>query len=170
MTIHAITQYLRYKWKAMGRHGIHSPFAYAFVEDVLQDRGKRFNNMEAYPAYPWLGVKYAKLLTRMTSYYGYTDLLTAPADKSTLKDKYDMLLFKPEDPRQWGLLMDEYCYLLKNNSMVLIPAIHKTGAHTAAWHGLCMNARVRMSIDVYGAGLLLFKMEFRERQHFVLGY
>ncbi len=36
MTVHAIRQYLRYRWRAQGRHGTHSPFVYGFVEQVLR--------------------------------------------------------------------------------------------------------------------------------------
>ncbi len=35
MTLHALIQYIRYKWKAKTRHGIHSPFVYAFIDDCL---------------------------------------------------------------------------------------------------------------------------------------
>ncbi len=38
MTIHAAFQYVRYRWRAQGRHGTHSPFVYGFVEAVLRTR------------------------------------------------------------------------------------------------------------------------------------
>lgn len=35
MTLHALIQYIRYKLKAKTRHGIHSPFVYAFIDNCL---------------------------------------------------------------------------------------------------------------------------------------
>ncbi|OSZ82734.1 hypothetical protein CAP35_05585 [Chitinophagaceae bacterium IBVUCB1] len=35
MTLHAFIQYLQYRWKAKTRHGIHSPFVYAFIDNCL---------------------------------------------------------------------------------------------------------------------------------------
>lgn len=35
MTTHALLQYIQYRWHAKTRHGIHSPFVYAFVDNCL---------------------------------------------------------------------------------------------------------------------------------------
>jgi len=36
MSLHASFQYVKYKWHAKTRHGIHSPFVYDFIENVLR--------------------------------------------------------------------------------------------------------------------------------------
>jgi predicted O-methyltransferase YrrM len=34
--VNLISEYIKYRWKAKGRHGIHSPFAYDFVDKCLR--------------------------------------------------------------------------------------------------------------------------------------
>jgi len=49
MTAHAILQYLRYRWRAQGLHGTHSPFVYGFVGAVLRRKeGTLENRILAY--------------------------------------------------------------------------------------------------------------------------
>lgn len=38
MSFHTFIEYLKYRLKAKGRHGTHSPFVYAFVDQVLMDK------------------------------------------------------------------------------------------------------------------------------------
>ena len=53
---------------------------------------------------------------------------------------------------------------------VIIPSIHKTPLHTQCWNELAADLQVKLSIDLYKTGLLFFKDEFKEKQHFVLKY
>lgn len=169
MSMHTLTAYLKYKWTAQNRHGVHSPSAYAFVEDVIENRGALSTNNEAQKSLLAEG-KYNTLLNRTMAYYGYRTVADLTTGKPDDRQQYDVLMLPAGEPAQWVQLLNRYSALLNNDSMVVVAGIHKTAGHTAAWQLLCDTEIVRMSFDLYGLGLLFFRKEFKERQHFVFRY
>ena len=168
MTIHAFKEYLKYRWKAKNRHGIHSPFVYAFVEDVLEDRKRLFGSLQIVD-HGLPTQNHNMLLSRMMVYYSYHSIRrVASIDKAGMTASCDLLLLHETDPRQWKSLLDENASFPGNDSVVVIADIHKSADHTAAWASLCKARPVRIGIDLYGIGLLFFRAEVKERQHFVL--
>ena len=166
MTLHAIAAYVGYRWKAKDLHGVHSPFAYDLNEHVLRKSKGCESEM-----YKWLPLKYNMLLGRLQVYYNYSRVLRLPPqDEDPEALKYDILLMDATIPGEWISLFNRYRGLIKNNSMVLLEGIHTTKRHTAKWLRLQKHPAVRMSIDLYGVGLLFFKEEIKEKQHLVLKY
>lgn len=54
------------------------------------------------------------------------------------------------------------------NTLIILKDIHQNKKNTEHWKALISNPKVRLSIDVYEYGLLFFKKDFLERQHFVV--
>lgn len=129
MSLHALTEYIKYRLKAKTRHGVHSPFVYALVENVLRKKSN------------------TPLEERLTSCLGMETISAG------------------NNARDWKARLEG---MRDANSILLVPGIHKSPLHTQYWNELVTDKKVRLSIDLYQAGLLLFKDEFKEKQHFIL--
>jgi len=167
MALHAFVEYLKYIWKAKGRHGVHSPFVYDMVEHVLRD--KEIIDKTYRVDCPDIPLKYENLVSRIAAYYNYKNVYVLPSEKQT-NVPLDMLVLNEVKPAEWGSFLSDNISSLKNDGAVMITGIHKSTQHSDAWKKAHADDRVRVSIDVYGLGLLFFKKEFKEKQHFVLKY
>ena len=78
MTLHAVIQYLKYICRAKGRHGMHSPFVYDLIVDVLLDKGPI--PRESIVEVPEIGLSYENLISRICAYYRYNTILFLPSD------------------------------------------------------------------------------------------
>lgn len=155
-------------WKAKGLHGTHSPFVYEFVEKVLQDKSEIARDYLV--KIPGIPLGYENLISRIAAYNEYNSIVFISADTGALPVVHADLLIIDDKPKEWIPALDKYVSSLKKEGAVVLTGIHKTKEHTKSWQQVCMNPRVRMSIDMYGVGMLLFRKEFKERQHFVLKY
>ena len=129
MTLHAFTQYLKYRWKAKTRHGVHSPFVYSFIDKGLSRK--------------------EDLDTIINSYFaGYTRLWLGNTDQL---DTLDMMQ-------------------QNSDTIIVVPNIHVDKKATMHWERAATDPHVKLSIDLYQLGLLFFKDELKEKQHFVLKF
>ena len=169
MALHALVEFIKYRWKAKGRHGVHSPFVYNFIESVLLDKGPIARQYII--DYRGLALAYENLLSRIAQRYQYKAIFNLAEEQQT---KYmgplDMLILSEKTPREWVDQLSGFHTHLAQDSAVAIAGIHKSPEHTLAWTKICADERARMSIDVYGVGLLFFRPEFKEKQHFILKY
>ena len=57
-----------------------------------------------------------------------------------------------------------------NNSILVFDDIHWSSEMEAAWETIKNNAAVTCSIDLFFIGIVFFRKEFKEKQHFVIRY
>lgn len=78
-----------------------------------------------------------------------------------------VILLDGMPPEEWTQTLDN---IQDPGTALILRDIHRTPAHSLHWNNLAADERVRLSIDIYSRGLLFFREEFKEKQHFVLKY
>jgi hypothetical protein len=75
------------------------------------------------------------------------------------------------DTEEMKWLSFEAKYSIENaqqDTVAIVEDIHTTPEHTMLWEQMVNNPQVTLSLDVFDYGILLFKPEFKEKQHFVV--
>lgn len=134
MSLYSYLQYLKHKFTAKTRHGVHSPYVYAFVEQVLND---------------------------------YTSFDT-PAKFNNFFGEGKIRYLPGAYPKHWHQLVLHELNNAHNDLVIAIPNIHASSLHDKEWQKLIEMPEVKLSMDVYEYGLLLFRNEFKEKQHFAV--
>lgn len=59
---------------------------------------------------------------------------------------------------------------IHNDSILIFDDIHWSKGMREAWDEIAQDSRVRLSLDLFYFGIVFFKKEFKEKQHFVLRF
>ncbi|RYE25246.1 MAG: hypothetical protein EOP51_04750 [Sphingobacteriales bacterium] len=134
MSPYSYLQYLRHKFTAKNRHGIHSPYVYRFVDEVMSD----FSSFD--------------MPSKFNNFFG----------------RKNMRYIASAYPTHWPQLVAKEMQEMHNDLVIAIPNIYKSPEHKEYWQQLAAMPEVKLSLDTYEFGLLLFRNEFLAKQHFAV--
>ena len=182
-----VCEFIKYKWKAKGRHGIHSPFIYSLVEKGIQ--GDRFNtNFQCQNS---KNLHFERLVFKLVKYFNSSHIFINKKNKLTdwdffLKinfpsskirvnfeklnpsDKnspFDFVIISTSSQLQEDIL--ELIPYSKNDTVFLIEGIRGNASSFLAWKKICEMDTFHVSIDFFQSGLLIARSE-QDKEHFTL--
>ncbi len=188
MRLHDFLEYRKFRRQAKTQHGVHSPFVFEFTRKVLLSDLviSNFAVDRILPLNQIVLPEYEKqLFYRILKYYKCDKVLsfienadhkvekfigtqTAGTELQPLDYQADCIFIFVRNPHAWNSLFQMYRNTLNPNSVVVIMHNHKGELHNEEWETLTARQDVPLSIDVFNMGLLFFKTEFKEKQHFLL--
>lgn len=175
MTPHAFSQYIKYRLVAKTSHGVHSPFVYDLIENLLYGKidiptdNRKLSFLEEQVC-PKL---YKDLIIKIINYYNCNNILCI--GQTGLQNIYipsetDMIWLNMPINITGEKIINKAITAAQDHTIIVVSNIHEAKLNTEMWNRVCENKEVKLSIDLYKIGLLFFKEEFKVKQHFKLKY
>ena len=179
--------YLRHRFVANNRHGIHSPFVYKLIDTVIYDYSpqkvyREIENMLKQPhpdkhVINSMPLKVYRLLYRFAVYFkpgivafagDENGILSVPIKKAVPNASFLNLSTLTGNVSPDLVIIDASAYNIAQNlektlmhvhddTMLVLTNIHRTKKIKQDWNTLKTDERVRVTVDLYYLGLVFFK-------------
>ena len=193
-----LLKYLQYYWVASNSkgHGIHSPFVFRFIQDILNGKSPLTaieNNTPAVkqildqieaavsaPLTPKNKIVIARLLqwlnpitTLVTGDKKQFDAETVMQANGTYEavEKIDFVFIgEGQDGATILQSVNRVMDKMHSNSWVILHGIHADSNMETVWNTLKEHSNIRLSIDLFTIGILFCRKEQKEQEHFIIRY
>jgi hypothetical protein len=165
LTIYKFLAKAKYLWHAKNRHGVHSPFVYAFNELVLNKATSPQNSIiRFHPSLP-INQKQLQLLSALSNHYA----------ASVFEQKDGVLINCFENAQQQHRILlvngtEPLNFAIENKDILLILNIHNSKNEFSFWQQAVKQEGVKYAIDLFEAGLIFYNNDFLSAQYFVLKF
>jgi hypothetical protein len=193
-----LLKYLQYYWVASNSkgHGIHSPFVFKFIQEILNGKSPLTaieNNTPAVkqildqieaavsaPLTPKNKIVIARLLqwlnpitTLVTGDKKQFDAETVMQANGTYEavEKIDFVFIgEGQDGATILQSVNRVMDKMHSNSWLILHGIHADSNMETVWNTLKEHSNIRLSIDLFTIGILFCRKEQKEQEHFIIRY
>lgn len=186
-SVNRFVEFIKYKWKASGRHGIHSPFIYDLIEN-----GIRTSIIKAdFHPHDSKNIDFQKFVFKLLRYFKPQHILidenkeitswknffqqnfkdikvqlnTKEFKNSSYTNEFDIIfILEPTN------LLEKVSKLIPyfgNNTILIVYGIRNKQLVFEDWRKLCEMKTFHVSIDFFQSGLIM-KRNQQEKEHFTL--
>ena len=177
MSLYRLREKISYQLHSVGRHGVHSPFVYDLIEQVLLNKARISTPIPEVVLPALLPAPHEQLLRRIAVYYGCERLAYLENDnwipaavtpgKST--PDFDTLLLAPV-AQLHTLHSPALASYLGEGCILACSGLYNSAEHTEHWQRLAADPAVTLSLDLFELGLLFFRKDFLVKQAFRLKF
>ena len=186
-SVNLISEFIKYKWKAKGKHGIHSTFIFSLVEKGIKSELTNSNFLSQnsknlhFEQFVFKLLRYFKTqnifidekkeLTDWETFFRKNfsslkiQLNLKELNKSSKNSSFDIIFISNSNQLLEKLLtLKPYS---KNETVFLIEGIRSNKYIFEDWRKLCEMKTFHVSIDFFQSGLLIMRSQ-QEKEHFTL--
>jgi hypothetical protein len=179
--------YLRHRFKANNRHGVHSPFVYKLIDTVIYDyHGQKvYREIEnilqkQHPdkrVIKTMPLKVYKLIYRLAVYFKPATVFFADNEDDIITEVFnkavpgaqsavikDLVATRPADMilidtarHNAGGHLEKIKPNIHDDTVLIFSGIHRTKNTKRAWDQVKTGKNVRVTIDLFHIGLVFFK-------------
>lgn len=180
MSFFRLKAWLEYRRHAIGRHGLHSPAIYQLVDKSLRGRKAKFP-LPVFQNHQGLQWKGNSLLLRIAAHFRMEKIIVSnekgneffhsiEESKSSVDSSQFNTIWIFDSTEKLLDHFDSIKNQIDSKVLIAVPEMHSDLKSEQAWEKLLQQPEVRISLDFFEWGILIFSQEFREKQRFLLKY